>query len=198
MVRKVFIVLVAAVWIGFSSISVQAVQHGGVIRVSLNVGELPVTNGALRLHCVGKSTDQGYRLGEIYGGGIIRKEDADSLYLAQWLAESAGDTGKVINLDVDGNVSFTDLEPGLYLIMQTEPTDGFYPIAPILVAVPGEGEQVIQVYPQTNPIMIENPQTGQPIAPVLGAVGMVVSGAGLYLLVDRKRKTRPFRENCFL
>lgn len=188
MVRKLFFVLLAVVWIGAGSVPVQAAQPGSVVRVSLNVGELPVTNGALEMHHVGIPAEQGYRLAEAFGGGIIRKEDADSAYLAQWLAEAAKDPGKVINLDVDGNVSFTDLEAGLYLILQTQPTDGFHPIAPFLVAVPENGEQSILVYPPTEPIIAENPQTRQPLAPLLGAVGMMISGVGLCLTAGRKRK----------
>jgi len=166
----------------------RAAQGEGSIQVWLDAGELPVTNGALTLYHAGTPAEEGYHLTEIFGGGIVRKEDAQSPHLAQWLAESAGETGRTINLDVDGNVTFSNLEDGLYLILQTERMDGFYPVKPFLVTVPGEAGRQVKAQPKTEPIVVENPQTGQPITPLLGAMGLVGSGVGLYLCLDSKRK----------
>ena len=106
-----------------------------------------------------------------------------------WLADAAGDTGRTINLDVDGNVTFSNLDAGLYLLVQTQQMDGFYPVKPFLVILPSEGHQEIWACPKTEPIIIpENPQTGSPIAPLLGAMGMVASGVGIYLCIDSRRK----------
>lgn len=189
--------MTAAVFLG-CSLQAKAVQTGGTIRVSLDAGELPVTNGALRLYMVGIPESGGYRILECFGGGIVKQEDADSPHLAQWLAEAAGESGHTVNLDVDGNVCFSNLEPGLYLITQPQRMDGFYPIQPFLVAIPGEGEQYIQAYPKTEPIIADNPRTGQPVTPLLGAMGMVISGVGLYLCADKKRKNSKRFRTLFL
>ncbi len=162
--------------------------QGGSITVSLDAGELPVTNGAMTLYQVGTPVEDGYRIAEHFGGGMVKGDDAASPHLALWLAEGAGESGKTINLDVDGNVTFSNLPDGLYLLMQTERMDGFYPVQPFLVALPTAGERKIRYYPKNEPIILDNPQTGDPITPLLGAMGMVVSGVGLYLCADKKRK----------
>ncbi len=169
------------------SISANAAQ-GGLLRVHLDAGELPVTKGALTIYRAGTPTEEGYRIAEGFGGGMVKQEDALSPHLAQWLAETQGVPGKTINLDVDGNVAFSNLEDGLYLITQTERMDGFYPIRPFLVQIPEQGQREIWAEPKTEPIVMDNPQTGQPIGPLLGAMGLVASGVGLYLCVDNKRR----------
>lgn len=188
MIRKFTGFLFAAVLVMGCGLHANAAQGEGSIRVSLDAGELPVTNGSITLYQVGVPCTDGYKLVEGFGGGIVRLEDAQSPYLAQWLAESAGETGRTINLDVDGNVTFSNLEDGLYLLIQYERMDGFHPVKPFLVTVPGEAGRQVQASPITEPIVVENPQTGQPIAPLLGAMGLVASGVGLYLCVDSKRR----------
>lgn len=188
MSRKLASLLFAAVVVLGMGIPVNAAEGGGTIRVSLDAGELPVTNGAITLYQVGTPVSDGYRITEGFGGGLVKAEDATSPHLAQWLAEMAGAVGKTVNLDVDGNVTFSNLEDGLYLIVQTERMDGFYPIRSFLMTLPSSGEREIRAYPKTEPIILENPQTGQPIAPLLGAMGLVASGVGLYLCVDSRRR----------
>lgn len=187
MIGKLGRMALAAVLVLGLSIPASAAEEGRV-RVWLDAGELPVTNGSLTLYHVGTPTADGYRITEGFGGGIVKTEDAQSRHLALWLAESAGETGKTIHLDVDGNVCFTGLADGLYLVVQTERMDGFYPIQPFLVTIPGEESRSISVSPRTEPIVIENPQTGDPLTPLLGAMGLVASGVGLYLCVDKKRR----------
>lgn len=188
MIRKLVCILFAAVVVLGAGARANAAERSGKIRVSLDAGELPVTNGAITLYQVGTPAPDGYRITEGFGGGIVKEADATSSHLAQWLAETAGEAGRTLYLDVDGNVTFSNLEEGLYLVMQTERMDGFYPIKSFLVTLPSDGQWEVQAYPKTEPIVIENPQTGQPIAPLLGAMGLVASGVGLYLCVDGRRK----------
>lgn len=188
MIRRLTGLLFAVMLILGMRLTVDAAQRDGSIQVWLDAGELPVTNGAMSLYQVGKPVTDGYQIVEGFGGGIVRQEDAVSPLLAQWLAESAGETGWTVNLDVDGNVTFSNLEDGLYLILQTERMDGFHPVEPFLVEISPEAGRLVRVRPKTEPIIADNPQTGQPIAPLLGAMGLVASGVGLYLCVDSKRK----------
>ena len=129
-----------------------------------------------------------YRIGENFGSGVVRAEDTASQELALWLADAAGDFGWTINVDVEGDVTFSGLTDGLYLLLQTQRTDGFHPISPQLVTIPCSGAYQVHLNPATNPIICDNPQTGQPITPLLGAMGMVLSGVGLYLCLDRRKK----------
>ena len=86
---------------------VAAAETRGSIQVKLDTGDLPVINGAVTLYQVGVKTENGYRITEGFGGGIVRQEDADSDKLAQWLAETAGETGITMLLDADGNAIAT-------------------------------------------------------------------------------------------
>lgn len=170
------------------SLPVRAAQEGGSISLSLDTGELPALNGAITLYQVGVPAGEGYRIVENFGSGFVRAEDTASQELALWLADAAGDFGWTINVDVEGDVTFSGLTDGLYLLLQTQRTDGFHPIAPQLVTIPCVGAYQVHLNPATNPIIWENPQTGQPITPLLGAMGMALSGVGLYLCLDRRRK----------
>ena len=164
-----------------------ATEYFGSVQVTLNAGDLAVTNGAVTLYQVGIPTEEGYRITEAFGGGIVKNADADSDKLAQWLAETAGECGMTMLLDADGNAIFSDLEDGLYMLVQTERMDGFYPINPILLTIP-EGEyRNIQIQRSPVPVVTEIPKTGQSPIPFLGILGMILSSAGLLLCVRKEK-----------
>ena len=165
-----------------------AAENGGSVQVKLDAGDLPVIHGAVTLYQVGIKTEDGYRIRECFGGGIVRQEDADSDKLAQWLAESPAGTGMSLLLDADGNAVFSDLEDGLYMLVQTERIDGFYPIYPVLLTIPEGENRDVRIYREPVPVVTELPKTGQSPAPFLGVLGMVLSSAGLLLCgVKNKR-----------
>ena len=80
------------------------------------------------------------------------------------------------------------MEEGLYLLVQTERMDGFYPILPILLTVPQDGSWDVPVYRMPAPIVTEIPRTGQPLSPYFGVMGMLLSGTGLFLCAKKQRK----------
>ena len=157
-----------------------ASEVSGSLEIKLDAGELPVTNGAVTIYLVGIRSEDGYRVLDRYGGGVIRDEDIESGHLALWLAELA-DGGRTLLLDVDGRVMFSGLEEGLYLVEQTEKMDGFYPFRAFLVTMPSGGQWEIQRTPAVLPIAPEPPQTGQDLETVLAAAAMGLSGVGLVL-----------------
>lgn len=179
--RKVICVLVLAVMFCSVIPAAQATEQYGSIHVKLDAGEMPVINGAVTLYQVGYRIEEGYRLTERFGGGIIRLEDAHSDNLANWLAESAGDNGMTMLLDADGNAVFSDLEEGLYILVQTERIDGFYTVLPELIQIPAGEIRDIQVYKKPVPVVTEIPKTGQSPMPYLSALCMLLSGSGLLL-----------------
>lgn len=188
MARKLVSTVFAAMLLLSLGVQARGAEAGGSIRISLNVGELPVTNGSLALYQVGTPVTDGFRIAEGFGGGIVKTEDAQSSHLAKWLAEGAGEAGIRLPIDVDGNTAFQNLEEGLYLIVQPERMDGFHPIEPLLVMLRRDNIWNVQINMDPDPIVADNPQTGQPVAPLLGAMGLVASGVGLYLCVDNKRR----------
>ncbi len=165
-----------------------AAENRGSIQIRLNAGDLAVTNGAVTLYQVGTGVEDGYRIREDFGGGIVRQEDIQSENFARWLAESAGENGITMLLDADGNAVFSDLEEGLYMLVQTHRMDGFYPILPILLTVPRDGSWAVQEYRNPVPIVTEIPKTGQTLIPYFGVLGMFLSGGGLLLCVKKQRK----------
>lgn len=182
MIRKGICAIFAAVLLLSLGTRASAAEGSGTIRVRLDAGELPVTNGALTIYHVGVKSEDGYRITDTFGGGMVKEADATSPHLAQWLAETQDVYGKKLLLDVDGNAVFSNLGDGLYLVVQTEKMDGFHPIKPFLVALPSDGQWEVHMEPIVQPIIIgEMPQTGQDLVPFVGTVGMLFSGLGLVL-----------------
>ena len=179
--RKGVWLLCLAAWLFSMSAVAAAAENRGIIRVKLDAGDLPVINGTVTLYQVGVKVEDGYRITEAFGGGIVRQSDADSDKLAQWLAESAGEAGIQMLLDADGNAIFSELEEGLYMLVQTERMDGFYPIYPVLLTVPQEENWDILVHKAPAPVVTELPKTGQSPIPFFGVLGMFLSAAGLLL-----------------
>lgn len=108
----------------------------GTIRVTLydSANDKALSGGKLTLHRVAEVKRQNGNLsyeycGDFYGCGIALGDLTDSTLAAQlqeYLPQSAEGTTKTI--DADGNVTFRDLELGLYLIVQTEASKGYEPI----------------------------------------------------------------------
>lgn len=111
----------------------------------------------------------------------------------------------------DGKAVFSDLEPGLYLIVQTKASDGYEPLNPFLVSVPvnEDGRYVYKVNAEgkfqlrkaatpstpatpttsSKPSELTLPQTGQlnwPV-PVLVILGLALFAAGWQLRFGKKR-----------
>ena len=91
-------------------------------------------------------------------------------------------------LDADGAAVFSELEEGLYMLIQTERTDGFYPIYPVLLTIPDNGAWDVQIQREPVPVVTELPKTGQSPAPFLGVLGMIFSSMGLLLCAVKNRK----------
>lgn len=188
MLKRLFFSLSAVALAAALSLPAQAGELGGSIRLDLEVGDFVVTNGAVKLYQVAQQGPEGYLVSDSFGGGLVKPEDALSSSLAQWLAQTAEDGGITRLLDADGRAEFSRLPDGLYLVVQSEKMDGFYPFEPFLVTIPMDGERDVQVSPSVFPIVAESPATGQDMQPFLGVAGMVVSGFGLALCAMGKRK----------
>lgn len=162
-------------------------EDRGSIQVTLEAGDLAVTNGAVTLYQVGFGTEEGYRIADAFGGGIIRQADAYSEKLAQWLAETVKGSGMTMLLDADGCTVFPELEEGLYMLIQTERMDGFYPINPILITIPEGNQWDVQIHRRPVPVVTEIPKTSQSPLPFFGVLGMILSSVGLLLCVRKER-----------
>lgn len=183
MKQKLLALLAAAAILLWIPTGAQAAQELGSIRVTLKRG-----GGELTLYRVGDSIHGGYRLDEVFGGGIIKAEDVDSPSLAAWLAETEGASGVQRLLDADRSALFSNLKRGLYLVVQSRTKAGYEPFQPFLVELPCGGSWNITARPKNAVTDSGIPATGQTPIPYLGAAGMILSGSGL-LLCRKKRRT---------
>lgn len=167
----------------------EAVQTGNV-RVELKTAEQVVSSGAVTLYRAGASVSGGYRLDADFGGGFVAWEDVDSQALAQWLAEQAKEEGRTLLLDADGCADFSGLTEGLYLVVQTEAVEGYCTMDPFLTKLPREEAWSAECVQTLERTWEEPPKTGQHPAPILGAMGLVLSGMGLVILAEGRQKRR--------
>lgn len=188
MVRRLVCVLFAAAVLAGSGAQARAAERTGSIRIELDYGEVREDRSEVVLYWVGSPSGEDYRLAESFGGGLIRGEDVQSPELAQWLAGLAGEAGTARILDADAAAEFSRLEEGLYLLVQTQAPEGYYCVAPFLIPLPYEDQWRIQANPKTQQILTESPKTGQHPAPIIAAMGMVLSGLGLVFCAEKLRK----------
>lgn len=188
MVRRLVLILTAAVLLMGTGLPTQAAQARGTIRLCLNYGAERSEPGTVMLFKAAQCVGQDYKLEEHYGGGLIKGEDIHAPELASWLAERTGEDGTRRMLDADGAADFSHLEEGLYLAVQTETPEGFLSFSPFLIPMPYDGQWEIQANPKTGQIMTESPRTGEHPSPLLGAMGLVLSGMALAVCAEKLRK----------
>lgn len=117
--------------------------RNGSIRITMRRGETAVGGGTLTLYRVGAVQEENgtfrYALTGDFAGCGESLSDAGSPELAKRLAGYAaeqGFAGTTAEIGGDGNVSFADLQPGLYLLAQDKAAEGYHPAAPFLVSLP--------------------------------------------------------------
>lgn len=176
----------------FLALPAAAAEKTGSIRVTLQNGETVVPNGSVMLYRVGSLVEECFWLRDAFGGGMVHQEDAMSAALAKWLAEMVREDGIELELDDQGSAEFSDLEQGLYLLVQSELSTGYHRMEPMTVMLPCQQQWNVQAFPMMQEIFWEVPATGQSPLPFFGLVGMVLSGLGLLgCLVWAKRQPLP-------
>lgn len=115
----------------------------GSIEITMDYDGTRVSGGELSLYRVGdiEEDDGNYRfvLSESFENSGLLLDEVSSAELAGQLAEYAQkntDALKVAAIDEKGMAYFRDLKPGLYLIIQSVPAEGYYPADPFLVSIP--------------------------------------------------------------
>lgn len=133
---------------------------GSITATMVHDGE-PVVCGTLTLYRVAEldlSTDSGFRYTEVYADSGVALDSfgaSTAVALATYTYENDIE-GETKSINANGVVTFGDLEPGLYLLIQWDAADGFYHLAPFLISVPNNevGEYVYDVTcaPKQDPI----------------------------------------------
>lgn len=124
----------------------------GRISITMSYDGETVSGGTLTLYFVAGIAEDNGNYNFTFKGDFIgcseKLTDIESGELAGHLAEYAAEgrlTGTAIDIGNDGTAVFSDLEPGLYLIVQSEASDGYEACVPFLVSVP-MNENGIYVY----------------------------------------------------
>lgn len=174
------VMLTALVLIG-GVIRAEAAERTGSIRVMSDNGNEAVPGREVVLQFVGQPSPDGYILTDSFGGGLIRYEDDRSSSLAQWLAEIPGGERLEPVADTQSGAEFKNLPEGLYLLKQES-------VRPVMIAIPSEGLWDLTVTPQKKMVAVESPKTGQHPAPIIGAMGLVLTGMGLVFCFEKIKK----------
>ena len=205
-----------AISISVSAHDVPDLGRSGTINITMRHGEATIPGGTLTIYRVGMIREENgnysYVLTEEFGESQISLEDIQSPTLAGELADYVKThqlQGQTKQIDENAQVTFSDLELGLYLFVQHEAAEGYNLANPFLVSVPGivDGQYVYEVdgtpkldpitekpdtpdpTEPTNPPDPSLPQTGQlnwPI-PLLVVAGLLLLTVGCWLVGSKKR-----------
>ena len=185
MVRRMVLILTAAVVLMGVGLQTRAAETG---RIRVSFGREVSGRNMITLYRVGALAGGDYALEERFGGGLIRREDVHRPELAVWLAEAAGVAETERLLDADGTAEFSRLQEGLYLIVQTEKSPEGPGMTPFLIPLPFEGCWEVQANPKTGALLTPSPETGDHPSPLIGAMGLVLSGMGLAACAEKFRR----------
>lgn len=193
---------------------VPQMDRKGTIAVTMKSGDQTVGGGSLTIYRVGKvhEDDGNYTFqpaGKFADCGESF-ETVESPALAGRLANYADQkklTGVTKTIESDGTVTFSDLELGLYLLVQHKAAGGYSKVVPFLVTLPymeSNGEYAYSVdagpkvelkpnpestTPPNQPTESTLPQTGQlnwPI-PILAVLGLLMFAVGWFLWSGKRR-----------
>lgn len=186
-------------------------ERTGSISVTMKMGETVVPGGALTVYRVGEiHEDDGnydFQLTGDFVSSDVSLDDIQSPETAASLATYAKGneiSGIIKKVDDNGKAVFSELQLGLYLVVQNKAASGYKKAKPFLVSVPAV-EDGLYVYdvdaspkvevekaPDPTPTPPRLPQTGQlnwpiPVLTVLG-IALFIVGWALYRKKDAHEK----------
>lgn len=146
---KIFLTLAVLLGISMNTITAQAgspdMDRKGSVAVDMKNPDTDeaINGGEFAIYQVAgiqiDDADLSYELTEQFAGSKVDLTTLDNPGLADELEEYATDNELVWEAKeelANGKVLFADLKPGLYLVVQTEASKGYYPAKPFLVSVP--------------------------------------------------------------
>lgn len=184
----------------------------GSISIAMTCEGQAVPGGSLTLYRVAQvheenGADYSFVFLPEYAESGVSLEQLEDSTIAQTLADYAAEKqlpGTKKAIDDQGLISFTELELGLYLLVQEEPAKGYLPLNPFLVSVPAykDGTYIYDVdatpklalekdpTPPPPPPPPDIPQTGlnQWPIPVLCVSGLILVVLGWYLCASGRKK----------
>lgn len=210
------LVLLLSMPLAASAHEVPDFDRPGSISITMAYKGEPVSGGTLTIYrvadVVSEDGDYLFSYTDDYAGCSIPVTELDSSGLPAELAKIAQEkelmgTSKVV--DKNGEVTFSDLKLGLYLVVQKYAASGYKKVNPFLVSVPynDDGHYVYDVDtapknlpgpeaepttaptnpPVTDPKLPQTGQTNWPV-PVMAVVGLLLITAGICFCSGGKRK----------
>lgn len=139
----------------------------GTIKITMSKGGETVPGGSLTLYRAGsvqeEDGDYHFELTGDFADSKVSLANVESARTAKLLAEYAEKkelTGTKKEIGKDGKATFSDLELGLYLLVQEENAPGYHPVNPFLVSVPmfEDGSYLYEVDADPKVELAESPK----------------------------------------
>ena len=126
------------------AVEVPDFDRKGAISITMAYQGKAVAGGSLTLVRVAdvyveNGADYSFRYTQDYADCQVALDNLDDSKTALALAEYSEKNnlpGKKVQIDKEGHITFTELELGLYLLVQQDAADGYEPVSPFLVSVP--------------------------------------------------------------
>ena len=183
--RLGLLVILTAVLIPVLAVPVWAEGELGTIRV---MASEEFADSTLLLSYVGILCGDGLQLMPEFGGEFVSGEELQTMELLSRLEQQAQE-GIQKQVGMDGTAMFSGLPEGVYLLTQRKPAPGGEAVMPLLVRIPEEdGTWLAQIIPRMKGY--DGPQTGEPMTPVIAAMGMVISAFGIGIWYENWHKGR--------
>lgn len=181
MLKRLNSILLAAIIVLSLSLCVQAHEvpdltaNDCTIRVDIKSDGEPVPGGSLMLYRVADiHEDDGnyfYQWNEDFAGSMLQMEvqsDTVAKELLEYAVENEYEPLDIEEVNVEGRAIFVDLTPGLYLVAQAEPAEGYLGFSPFLVSLPnfenGSYNYHVNASPKVDdiPVAPTVPETSEP------------------------------------
>lgn len=213
---RILAVLMALLLLGSLAVSAHELpdlNKNGTITFNLDWNGEALNDGSLTMYRVGDivANDGNFSFACVAEIEAVSLEKLNDPQLAETLADAAAPAGlEAMTAPIsDGKAIFTDVVPGLYVVVQAEAdaSEGFAPLSPFLISMPrfedGHYETDVVADPKvpmepapteptqprpTTPTDPTLPQTGQlnwPV-PMLAVSGLALFAAGCFLRFGRK------------
>ena len=218
MKKRIITCLIVLLLVGSLTVSAHEVPdltRKGSIAFCMDWEGEPLTGGTLTMYRVGDivEDDGNYSFAAVPGLKNQVPDDLNDPALAASMVAAAENAGlESITVSVEnGEAVFTDVAPGLYVVIQKKAAEGFSPLSPFFISMPqfrdGRYEYDIAADPKVSlepepteptqpkptepkPPVPSLPQTGQlnwPV-PILAAAGFGLFLAGGILCSGRKKE----------
>lgn len=178
-------------------------EQEGSIHIQMCYAGSPVSGGELTLYRVGdieeNNGDYSFVLTEQFSSSKVSLKNVQSPATADKLADFTSSRkieGYTKTIKTDGTVSFQNLQPGLYLLVQHRAAQGYYCVNSFLVSIPllesGVYNYDVDASPKVSPVAKpqpgnpEQPKTGQSVWPIWT---FSLSLAALAVMSLRRKRT---------